>query len=110
MGIIASNFMIMTKDNIYEIYMDMQISEINKKIGYTAMGSGSPFALGSLYTSGQLKQSKKTPKERIGIALDCASNFAKNCGKPFSVYSWEEAMKKIRNVPYSPPPEDEKEE
>lgn len=96
MGIIASNFLILTKDKMYTVLMDMQISEIDPALGYTAMGSGSPFALGSLYTTALIEEGDALPAEvRLKVALDAASEFSKNCGEPFSVYSYEKAMKEL---------------
>lgn len=104
MGVIASNFIIATEDNIYEIYTDMQISEINKKYGYTAMGSGSPYALGSLYTTSNsgYRQKKMAPKDRIKLSLEAANRFVKNCGEPYQIFSYKEAMKKLKSKPYIP--------
>ena len=88
MGMIASNFLILREDKMYSILMDMQISEIDPELGYTAIGGGCPFALGSLYTSTNYKD----PKKRILTALDAASEFHKGCGRPYSIYSYAEAI------------------
>jgi len=104
MGIIATNFIIATEDNIYEIYIDMQISELDKNIGYTAMGSGSPFALGSLYTT---SFTKMRPKKRIQMALDCTHEFVGSCGAPYQIFTYKEAMKTLKSTMCIPDYEDE---
>jgi len=89
-AIIQSNFMILTKDKIYEVLMDLSISEIDPSIGYTSIGSGTPFAMGSLYTTAG---SGMPPKMRIETALNAAAEYIKNVGPPYSIYSYDEAMK-----------------
>jgi ATP-dependent protease HslVU (ClpYQ) peptidase subunit len=78
--------------------MDLQISEIDPALGYTAIGSGCPFALGSLYTTAKTKQS---PMTRLRTALDAASEFSKGCGKPFEIYSYDEAIKTLGPKKYT---------
>jgi len=93
--IMQSNFLIATKDKLYVILMDMQISEVDPEFGYTALGSGTPYAMGSLYTSSQLGE-YLTPKERIQLAMDAASENVKNVGGPYEIYSYDEAMKTLK--------------
>lgn len=47
---------------------------------YMALGSGSKFALGSLYTT---KDFDISPKERLTLALEAASKYAVSVNKPF---------------------------
>jgi 20S proteasome alpha/beta subunit len=77
--------------------MDLQISEIDPNLGYCSIGSGGPFAMGSLYTTAKTKQS---PKTRLKTALDAASEFSKGCGRPYEIYSYDEAMESLNSVPY----------
>jgi ATP-dependent protease HslVU (ClpYQ) peptidase subunit len=95
MAIIQSNFLIATKDKIYEVLMDMQISELDPECGYTALGSGTPYSLGSLYTTA-LMDKIPPPKARIELALYSAAEFVKNIGPPYNIYSHSEAMKLLK--------------
>lgn len=104
MAIIASNFMIATRDKIYEILMDMQISEIDPEVGYTALGSGTPYAMGSLETT---KGTKMSAKKRIQLAFDVAHTYVKNCGPPYQVYSYLEAMRKLKSKQFIPNKEEQ---
>ena len=96
-GLIATNFMILTKDAIYEILMDLQISEIDPEVGYTALGSGTPYAMGSLYTT---SYTKMPPKKRLAMALDAANMYVKNCGPPYLIYSYPEAQRMLKSTFY----------
>lgn len=74
-----SNFLIATPEGeLYEILADFQINDIDD---YTAIGSGSHFAYGSLYTTRQMKD----PKKRIKIALETAAFFDTSTGPPFVI-------------------------
>lgn len=95
--IMQSNFLIATKDKLYVILMDLQISEVDPEFGYTALGSGTPYAMGSLYTSGQLGD-YLTPKERIQLAMDAAAENVKNVGGPYHIYSYPEAIKALKTT------------
>lgn len=95
MGHIQSNFLILTKHKIYEILMDLSISEIDSDSGYTATGSGSPFAMGSLYTTSLVEDEPLPPKVRLEIALNAAAEYIKSCGPPYSIYSYDEAIKDL---------------
>ena len=107
MGMMASNFLIATKNNLYEILMDMQISEIDPNEGYTALGSGTPYAMGSLYST---SFTRMPPKKRIGMALDAANRFVKNCGPPYQIYTFPEAQRTLKCTYYKPAPAEENEE
>lgn len=94
MAMMQSNFLILKDNRLYEILMDMQISEIDPNMGFTALGSGTPFAMGSLYTTSLVEDSDAlSPKVRIQLALDSAAEFIKNVGPPYQIYSYEEALK-----------------
>jgi len=75
-----TNFLVGYQGKLYEILIDFQMNEI--KGGFTAIGSGSTFALGSLYTS---KQFSLHPEERIEIALEAACEYDMACGRPFHI-------------------------
>jgi len=94
-SIMQSNFLVATKDKLYVILMDMQISEVDPEFGYTALGSGTPYAMGSLYTSSQLGD-YLTPQERIQLAMDSSAENVKNVGGPYQIYSYPEALKILK--------------
>jgi ATP-dependent protease HslVU (ClpYQ) peptidase subunit len=104
MAIIQSNFLIATKNKLYEILMDLNISEVDPDCGYTAVGSGTPYAMGSLYTTAI--HNKYTPDNpihqvgRIEMALNAAAEFVKNVGQPYNIFSYEDAIKslKVKNL------------
>lgn len=76
-SMMESNFLVATVEGkLYEILSDFQMNEIDD---FTAVGSGSTFALGSLYTSRKIKDAKK----RILRALDAAAFFDAASGPPF---------------------------
>ena len=77
----GSNFIIAHKGKLYELLCDFQLNEVNE-IGYTAIGSGSTVALGSLYTSNGLDF---TPEQRVYLALDAATQFVASCGPPYTI-------------------------
>jgi ATP-dependent protease HslVU (ClpYQ) peptidase subunit len=98
-GIINANFLIITKDRIYSILGDLSMSEIDPTIGYTAVGSGSDFAMGSLYSTNKTRMSAK---KRIQEAFDAASAFLKNCGPPYSIYSYSGAQRMLSSTYIEP--------
>ena len=74
-----SNFLIGTPDGrLHEILVDFQMNEIED---FTAVGSGSAFALGSLFTT----RNQKDPKKRIITALKAASEYDMSTGPPFVI-------------------------
>jgi len=75
----SSNFLIGYKGRLFEILIDFQMNEIMGD--FTAIGSGSPYAMGSLFAT----KKWKSPEKRILNALDCASNFDGACGKPYTI-------------------------
>jgi ATP-dependent protease HslVU (ClpYQ) peptidase subunit len=75
-SITGSNFLIATpKGRLFEILVDFQMNEIRD---FVSIGSGSPYALGSLYTTRKLKNSKK----RIRKALKAATVYDTATGPP----------------------------
>lgn len=77
------NFLIAHKHRLYELYSDFQLNEI---VTYTSIGHGCYIALGSLFSTQELKY---TPKERIDIALKAASRFSSSTGPPFVITKCE---------------------
>jgi ATP-dependent protease HslVU (ClpYQ) peptidase subunit len=80
----TSNFLIASKDGLFEILADYQINEVPK---YTAIGSGSNFAFGSLFTTHEMN--KFTPVERIEYALNAAARFDASSSGPFKIYPYD---------------------
>jgi ATP-dependent protease HslVU (ClpYQ) peptidase subunit len=72
------NFLVATTEGkLYEILSDFQMNEVDN---FTAIGSGSTFALGSLFTSkGRIKE----PEARVFKALQTAAFFDAATGPPF---------------------------
>jgi len=64
---------------LYEILIDFQMNEIEEM---TAIGSGSPYAFGSLFTTRELNINGE---DRITIALKAAASFDSATGAPFIV-------------------------
>jgi len=73
------NFLIVYKNKLYEMHADFQLNQIHE---YTSIGHGCNIAMGSLFTTEELKY---TPKERIEIALKAASRFSNATGPPFLI-------------------------
>jgi ATP-dependent protease HslVU (ClpYQ) peptidase subunit len=69
------NFIFATKTDIYEILVDFQVVE--PVDNFTAIGSGSDFALGSLFST---KGTKLKPEERLKMAIEAASYFSASVG------------------------------
>jgi 20S proteasome alpha/beta subunit len=69
----TSDFIIGTQGRLFELNTaDWSVAEVRE----TALGSGSPFALGSLYTSiGMLL----SPENRIRLALNAAITYSPSC-------------------------------
>lgn len=73
------NFLIGHKGKLYEILVDFQMTEIEN---YSAIGSGSYYAFGSLHTTEKMKDSF-TPEMRIELALEAAAEFSTGTRAPF---------------------------
>jgi len=94
MAMIQSNFLIATKDKIYEVLADLNISEVDPACGYTAVGSGTAYAMGSLYSTSNYSN----PILRIKTALNAAAEFIRNVGPPYSIYNYEDGIKALKTV------------
>jgi len=78
-SVFESNLLIATHEGrLYEILVDFQMNEIED---FTSIGSGSNFALGSLYTT----RDWSSPKKRILTALKVAAIYDMSTGPPFIV-------------------------
>ena len=77
------NFLIAYKKRLYEILIDFQMNEIEK---YGSVGSGSSYALGSLYTTEDVDNFIEFDAEsRVKLALDAAAKFDSCTGGPFVI-------------------------
>jgi ATP-dependent protease HslVU (ClpYQ) peptidase subunit len=75
----SSNFLVGYKGRLFEILIDFQLNEIMGN--FTAIGSGAPYAMGSLFAS----KKWKSPEKRIVNALDAASEYDGSCGAPYCI-------------------------
>lgn len=75
---IDSAMLVAYRSHLFAIYSDLQIHE--RGDDYDALGSGSWYALGSLYSTKGL-----APLERVMRALNAAAYHNNTCGEPFSV-------------------------
>jgi len=81
-SLLESNMLIATSSGkLYEILSDFQLNEVVK---YTAIGSGSYFACGSLHTT----RNQKNADKRIMKALHAASEFDTSTGPPYTVQKY----------------------
>ena len=79
------NFLIGHNGSLYQIDNDFFIAKF--KENYSAIGSGSSFALGSLYETSKLKLS---PEKRIRKAIKCASYFCSSVGGKIVIKSTDD--------------------
>lgn len=74
-----SNFLIATPNGkLYELLVDFQMNEV---ADFTAIGSGTSYALGSLHTT----KNWRDPEKRILTALKVAATYDTATGPPFVV-------------------------
>jgi ATP-dependent protease HslVU (ClpYQ) peptidase subunit len=78
-SLMACNYLVVYRKKLYEILIDFQLAEIPS---YAAVGCGSSYALGSLYTTENIDMS---PEDRITIALKASATFSASTGPPFVV-------------------------
>ena len=74
-----SNFLIGWKGRLYDVLIDFQLNETYGD--YNAIGSGAPYALGSLFTSRKVK----SPEKRVLNALKSAAEFSFAVGEPYTI-------------------------
>ena len=77
----AGSFLVGFRGKLFEVDTEYGIGEFEK--GYTAIGSGHAYALGSLYTSQRM--STLRPEQRIGDALSAAAEFSPTVRQPFHI-------------------------
>lgn len=75
------NFLIGHKGKLFEILSDFHMGMIKS---FTAIGSGSHFAYGSLQTTKLMGM--KGPEERLMMALKTAAHFDVSTAKPFKIH------------------------
>lgn len=76
----GGSFLVGYKDRLFKIDSDFQVGE--NKMEYDSIGSGSDFALGSLFTSSNLE-----PKKRVIMALKSAEYLSMGVLSPFTILS-----------------------
>lgn len=79
MSMHGCNYIFAYQGRMYEILIDFQMSEIDN---YTAVGSGSSYAFGSLHTTEDMKLDGQT---RVKWALEAAAMFDGATGAPFDI-------------------------
>lgn len=75
----ACNFLIGYQGRLFEILMDFQLNEVMGD--FTAVGSGSPYAMGALYAS----KKWNSPEKRLKAALGAACEYDTSCGLPYTI-------------------------
>jgi len=78
----GGTFLVGYRGQLYEIENDYQVARVRQ--AYHACGCGQDLALGSLHATEQFDLS---PKERITMALEAASEFSAGVRGPYSVFS-----------------------
>lgn len=77
----GGEFILTTKNAIYTIQKDYSVLE--SSTDYASVGSGSYFALGSLYSTNNIKD--LTPVDKIKMALEAAEFNQMNVRRPFYI-------------------------
>lgn len=73
-----SGYLVAVRGRIFEIYSDFGVGEFED--GFAAIGCGKQFALGSLYSTHDIKA-----KERVQLSLEAAEHFSAGVRGPFTV-------------------------
>ena len=73
-------FLVGVAGNVYAIERDLQVGRL--AYGYNTVGSGEPFALGSLHTTATMNL---TPAKRVRLALEAAAEHNPYVRAPFTV-------------------------
>lgn len=73
-----SGYLVALQGRVFEIYADFGVGEFDD--GFASIGCGKGFALGSLYSTHDLK-----PKERVQLALEAAEHFSAGVRGPFTI-------------------------
>ena len=77
-----NHFILGYKGRLFTFFNDMGFLEVTDK--YTSVGSGSPYALGSLYST---ESEEMNPKERIELALETAQYYNAYVEGPYDIMS-----------------------
>ena len=72
------NFLVGYNGLLYEILVDFQLNEVAGD--FTAIGSGSPYAMGAMFATKRVKD----PIKRVEIALQAACQYDSSCAPPFT--------------------------
>jgi ATP-dependent protease HslVU (ClpYQ) peptidase subunit len=75
----ASNVLIGHAGRLFELLIDYQMNEVYGD--FTSIGSGAPYAIGSLFAT----KKWKSPIKRIVNSLDAACEYDRSCGKPYTI-------------------------
>lgn len=78
----GGTFLLGYKGKLYSVDSDFQVGRVI--VGFDACGCGENYALGSLYTTKDLKFS---PKENLLKALEAAAQFSAGVAPPFKIIS-----------------------
>lgn len=82
MSMHGCNFLIAYKNKLYEMLVDFQMNEVKK---YGCIGSGSSYALGSLYATERIDDIELDPEYRVRLALRTAAKYDVFTGAPFHI-------------------------
>lgn len=75
-----NHFILGFEGRLFTFFSDMGFAEVTEK--YTAVGSGSPYALGSLFTT---EGTDMNSKERIELALESSQKFDAYVQGPYDI-------------------------
>lgn len=78
----GGTFLVGYKGRLFTIYEDYQVGE--NTCGYSSVGCGEDLAMGSLFTSSDIKLK---PEDRVRMALKAAATFSAGVSAPFVVKS-----------------------
>ena len=76
----GGTFIVALRGRIFEMYGDYQVAETDR--GYSAVGSGEPFAMGSLFST-----RSRPAKDRLRLALEAAHEMCATVAPPFHFLS-----------------------
>lgn len=82
----GGTFLVGVAGRLFMVDSDFQVGEA--AAGYAAVGCGHELALGALYATAT---TRKTPQQRLGIALEAAERFSAGVCGPFAYVSQESA-------------------
>ena len=75
-----SCFIIIYKDNIYELLSDFQLNEVDGN--FTTIGCGAPYAYGAMHV---IQEEDSSPSQKIAKALKVVSNYHAAVRPPYMV-------------------------